>query len=252
MPDPSQLPYLLRLLEDESEVIQGEIIKHLMAFGPGLREELRKLPPEELHVREETIEKVLHQYQGEWLRQQWRHWFDIQDDRAKLEKAFSLLAEFQNGLEYNQELKTLFDSLAKEYRSKHEKADILQLSQFLFQEKGFVGDADYGNLQNNNIVQTITQKKGSAIILSCIYILTGWRLGLTIGGCSVPGHFMASANYHGRKIFVDCANHGQVLKAVEVIRMNTAMGNVQEAIHEIPRARFAPLRRPRRHLRPTP
>ncbi|HLE33186.1 MAG TPA: hypothetical protein VJB38_11320, partial [Bacteroidota bacterium] len=42
-PDPKQLPHLLRLLDDDSPVVQETIVKELLAFGPSLQRELERL-----------------------------------------------------------------------------------------------------------------------------------------------------------------------------------------------------------------
>ena len=44
MPDPEQLPHLLRLLDDESTTVQKAVAEALSAFGPSLEQELAQLP----------------------------------------------------------------------------------------------------------------------------------------------------------------------------------------------------------------
>ena len=47
MPDPTQLPYLLRLFDDDSPIVQSAVAEALYAFGNSLEKELAKLaePP---------------------------------------------------------------------------------------------------------------------------------------------------------------------------------------------------------------
>ena len=49
MPDPEQIPHLLRLLDDESETVRKAVADALSAFGPSLEQELAQLaePPDE-------------------------------------------------------------------------------------------------------------------------------------------------------------------------------------------------------------
>ena len=49
MPDPEQIPHLLRLLDDESATVQKAVADALSAFGPSLEQELAQLaePPDE-------------------------------------------------------------------------------------------------------------------------------------------------------------------------------------------------------------
>ena len=44
MPDSAQIPYLLRLIDDESEGVRNAVARALAAFGPSLEEELVRLP----------------------------------------------------------------------------------------------------------------------------------------------------------------------------------------------------------------
>lgn len=53
MPDPSQIPHLLRLIDDESEPVRQAVANALAAFGPSLPQELARLakPPDEAQMR---------------------------------------------------------------------------------------------------------------------------------------------------------------------------------------------------------
>lgn len=53
MPDSTQIPYLLRLVDDESEGVRNAVAKALAAFGPALDGELARLsqPPSKEHMR---------------------------------------------------------------------------------------------------------------------------------------------------------------------------------------------------------
>ncbi|MBT3605434.1 MAG: heat shock protein HspQ [Candidatus Latescibacteria bacterium] len=44
MPDTSQLPHLLKLLDDDSETVRQSVAQALRAFGPYLKNELAQLP----------------------------------------------------------------------------------------------------------------------------------------------------------------------------------------------------------------
>lgn len=44
MPDTSQLPYLIKLLDDDSEIVRQSVTEALRAYGPQLESELAQLP----------------------------------------------------------------------------------------------------------------------------------------------------------------------------------------------------------------
>ena len=43
MADPNQIPHLIKLLDDESSDIRETVVKELEAYGPTLKEELKKM-----------------------------------------------------------------------------------------------------------------------------------------------------------------------------------------------------------------
>lgn len=61
MPDPTQLPHLLKLLDDDSETVQKSLTAAFAAFGPDLERELANLsdPPDEQILRQ--IRNLIHQ-----------------------------------------------------------------------------------------------------------------------------------------------------------------------------------------------
>ena len=53
MPDPTQIPHLLRLIDDESEPVRQAVANALAAFGPSLPQELARLavPPSDTQMQ---------------------------------------------------------------------------------------------------------------------------------------------------------------------------------------------------------
>jgi len=219
--DPKKLPYLLKLLDDESETVQKVLFEELKAFGLSLEDELNKLSPQPTAYQKKLIHKLFENQQRSWLKESWMSWMDIENEKEKLEAAFHLLSEFQNGILYKEKLKTLLDGLAREYRQVCIENNTYELAHFLFKDKGFKGASkDYYNPQNSNLVYCIKEKKGIPISLCCIYMLVGKRTGLKIDGCNLPGHFMAKTVFKGKDVLVDCFNEGNILEESQVISAN--------------------------------
>lgn len=219
MTDPKQIPYLIKLLDDDSEDIRREVTRQLLSFGPLLKEELARLPAEVFRHHAGLLGPVLVDLQRGWLRQKWQGWFSVSDDKEKLEAALSLLADFQLGaqLEYPETLSRMLDRLAVEYRLKYLENDSLQLARFLFKDCGLAGEKDeYYHPLNSNLKYVIKQKRGLPISLCCVYMLVGRRLGLTVEGYNFPGHFMASIENRGEAVLVDCFNGGSLIRRDEV------------------------------------
>jgi hypothetical protein len=210
VPDPKNLKYLVKLLDDESETVQETVMKELASFGAELQTELTRqnivLDPQQKRV----LQDFLADQNQQWIQENWPRWFALDDDREKLETAMSLLAEFQYERNYPVPLTLLLDQLAEEYTCTYPTKDSLCLSEFLFEIKNLRGaDVDYNNPMNSNLNYVIEKKRGIPISLACIYILVGRRLGMEIHGLNFPGHFLTRANSGNKNFIVDCFNHGK-------------------------------------------
>ncbi len=139
MSDPKQLSYLLKLLDDESSTVRQSILSQLRAFGPDLEPELMRQniapSPDELRI----MRDVLEEHRRTWLRLRWPSWFEIEDDKEKLEAAMSLIAEFMHGRMYHVSLKRLLDQLTLDYHALYGNGDAKKLARFLFQDYELAG-----------------------------------------------------------------------------------------------------------------
>ena len=210
----SNLPFLLKLLDDESPVVQAALVEEFTALGPRLEEELVRL---ELTVTGDEYRRI-----GELqeagrrikLKNAWPTWLRHSDEKHRIEVAHGLLADYLDPLHRTGRLTELLDELAEEYRRSDELADSFRLAKFLFQEMDFQGSrSDYYNPANSNLVHVIEHRQGIPISLACIYMLVGRRIGVEIDGCNFPGHFLARATMGDRVMLVDCFNGGRLIEA---------------------------------------
>ena len=80
----------------------------------------------------------------------------------------------------------------------------VSLDQYLFQDNGFHGSRfDYYHRANSYLNRVIDDREGLPITLCVLYIELGQRLGLTIEGVGLPGHFIVR--------HVDNMNHSQLI-----------------------------------------
>ena len=222
MPDPNQLPHLIRLLDDDSEVVRETVVKELEAFGPALQEELEGMSENVTPEEREALLDVLGKHRRKCLRENWASWFTLPDEKQQLETALGLIADFQNGRNYPSKLSSLLDGLAEEYKLRPKSGDRKRpgqtpdggLAHFLFIERRLSGAPhhDYYNPRNSNLVYAIERTRGLPITLASIYILVGYRLGLSIEGCNFPGHFLSIVHTGNSRTIVDCFNGGRVLR----------------------------------------
>lgn len=233
MTDPKNIPHLIKLLDDDSEHIRTNVIKELAAFGPNLKEELRKIKISYSPLQRDYIESILQTQKMLWLKRVWFNWFNIKNDYQKLELALSMVSDYLSSYQpWN--LKEYLDDLSFTFQETYPKRDPRNLARFLFEDKGLKGDEeDYFNPQHSNLMYCIEEKKGNPISLACIYMLVGRRLGFTINGCNFPGHFLTKLLYRGRVVYVDCFSSGQFIHKEDLIQIKEeTIGDLDNILNE--------------------
>lgn len=222
MKNATQLPHLIRLLDDDSEVVQAEVAKALAAYGPWLDAELSQLEKPLDQTEKDRIGQLLRLHNHLLLKEQWETWFEVKDEKEKLEKALSILSQFQHGVTHPRSVKQLLNELAEEFLATRSICDVFELANFLFNEKGLVGSKkDFYNPLKSDLVHVIEKKEGIPISLACIYILVGKRLDLSIEGCNFPGHFLARVEGKEGYILVDCFSQGQLLHEKVIAKVDS-------------------------------
>ncbi len=110
--------------------------------------------------------------------------------------------------------RALLDSWGAEVSRRLAKADseldrIETLVEFLADEVGLRGNVeDYDNINNSLLPEVIETRLGLPITLSLVYILVGRRVGITISGAGLPGHFLIRYGPHFFDPFHDGARVG--------------------------------------------
>ena len=181
-----EIPHLIQLLEDDSEVVREQVLRELLSFGPTLDDVLRELgdqlTPAQRHL---VMQLVTSQFAAEARRAAWREWPSLPTRRAQLERAFDLLAQFQFGWTPPVHVPELLDELADAFRATGHSRDPIALNRFLFTSKRLQGDQnDYYNPLNSNLVYVLQEGKGLPISLVCIFMLVGERLGCVWKGAA--------------------------------------------------------------------
>lgn len=232
MAEPQILPYLLQLLDDESEIVREALMEEFAGFGPRLQLELARLPRPVTTAERTVIQDLLSRYNRKWLREAWKEWYEIESDKEKLERGLSLIAEFQSGPGNVKVLGSMLDELAQEFVVRKDlNKDAVTLAHFLFVEKGIKGErTDYYHPNNSNLVFVMQARRGLPISLACLYILVGHRLGLDIEGCNWPGHFFARIFVNGTLMLVDCFNEGHCIDVESFLKMQGPSRDAAQAV----------------------
>ncbi|MGH7812491.1 MAG: SirB1 family protein [Candidatus Binataceae bacterium] len=92
------------------------------------------------------------------------------------------------------------------------------LSHFLFELKGFEGNAEhFSDPRNSFLNDVINRRLGIPITLSVIYLEVGRRLGINLYGVSFPAHFLVKAVDERGELIIDPFSGGKIL-AIDEIR----------------------------------
>lgn len=95
---------------------------------------------------------------------------------------------------------------------------IAQLNHFLFEQRGFRGNAeDYYDPRNSLLSEVMDRRLGIPITLCVVYMELGWRLGLPLEGIAFPGHFLVKCQMERGVIVIDPFHAGLSLSE-EVLR----------------------------------
>jgi len=91
------------------------------------------------------------------------------------------------------------------------------LSHFLFEQKGFEGDADHKSDPRNSFLNEVLNRRlGIPITLSIIYLEVGRRLSINLYGVQFPGHFLVKAVDERGELIIDPFNGGAILGLEEI------------------------------------
>ncbi len=223
MPNSHQLPHVIKLLDDDSPIVQESIMKELTSFGPSLEQELARLNIALSEQQRQLMNNLLESYKRNWFRESWKLWKESEYDKQKLEGALTLISEFQYGHLYEVKVGTLLDQLAEEFSQKFSFGTPRELANFLFRIKAMRGamPEDYHNPLNSNLTYVIQQKRGIPLSLASIFILVGHRVGFDIEGINFPGHFLARARIGETMYIVDCFGGGRFLDERDLANLNT-------------------------------
>jgi len=221
----SQLPFLLRLVDDDSPSVRAKIAERLRAYGPGLWDEIRELNINVTDEQKQILDEIFELNRDEILVATWSSLQSLNNEYLYLENALLALAHWQDGADLTEKGRKKLDDLADDFLEIQPYPDSVALSHYLFEFRGLRGAPpdNYHNPLHSNLIYTLENGQGLPIILACVFILVGHRIGLNIEGCNFPGHFLAR---DGRRHTVfDPYNGGKVLSAREVALLVKAAPN---------------------------
>ena len=99
---------------------------------------------------------------------------------------------------------------------------LVALNKYLFEDNGFHGSRfDYYHPANSYMNRLLDDREGLPITLSVLYMELGNRLGLTIEGVGIPGHFIVRQTDGDAVTYIDPFDDGRTLTLDEVKSLAT-------------------------------
>ena len=218
----TDLPFLLRLLDDSSPVVRERVAAEIRELGAEVWTQIQTDNLPISPAQRAILEEIFSSRDEDSLRAQWAHIQAETDETLYLEQSLRALGRWQRGESDAARASASLDDLARTFLALESCPDSVALAAFLFRDGGLRGVSadDYYNPLNSNLTHVLESGAGLPITLSCIFILVGARIGLHIEGCNFPGHFLAR---DGRRHTVfDPFNGGRVLSPREVATLQKA------------------------------
>ncbi len=218
----TDLPFLLRLLDDPSPVVRERVTVKIRDLGaeiwPIIQTDQLPVSP----AQHAILTEIFSAHDESSLRAQWAQLQDETDEALYLESSLRALGRWQRGESDAARAAAMLDDLADTFLTLESCPDSVALATFLFDQNGLRGaSADhYYNPLNSNLTHVLENGGGLPITLACIFMLVGARVGLHIEGCNFPGHFLARDSR--RRTVFDPFNGGRVLSAREVATLQKA------------------------------
>ena len=227
----SDLPYLIRLLDDKDPAVRPVVRERISEMGGDISHDLAALGIDiDLKVKK-RLSRLLALGRRETLRNEWLvptcGAMALEDDWESFESILRQLSDFlHDGITLRPSLCDSLDLLVDEIHEDLPSPDANDLRQWLFVEKRFTGVAkNADSVPNYDLCHVIDNRCGNPTSLACLFMLIGRRMGAQVDGCNYPGHFLARIMIDGNPHLVDCFHGGRDFDIEALIAAHPEISN---------------------------
>ena len=232
----SDLPFLLRLLDDKDPAVRPVVREQFEKYQGDLSHDLAALG---ISVSE-SGQKCLSHWLAPGRRERlWDEWIvptgggvALADDWDSFENLLRLLGDFlHDGVSLRPALPDYLDLLTDEIRGHYSDPTPDDLRRWLF-KKNFLGVSLKADaMARFDLGYVIDRREGNATSLGCLFMLVGRRLGIRVDGCNYPGHFLCRIEAESDPCLVDCFHDGRKFDIHGLLSSNSKMSiDAQRAI----------------------
>jgi regulator of sirC expression with transglutaminase-like and TPR domain len=234
------LSNLIRLLDDDSDLVRRAVRAQLEHLRPELHQQLDLLDRPLTLAEDRIMAEMLAPSRREELEDQWMLWRQQPDENTQIEMALGQLSAFLSGWRARPRMLTeRLNQIAIEVLEAYPKLPTAhELADWLFGGRSETArlrgnSKTYYAPDNSNLLAVLDSGVGNPISLCTLYRLIGARVGLVIDGCNFPGHFLARVPSEGTLWLVDCFNRGRFMHADDVARHHPAANpGMEELVHQ--------------------
>jgi hypothetical protein len=215
----SDLPYLIRLLDDDDPKVRPVVKKRFSTYQGDISHDLAALGASISSAEKKRLSHWLEPGRRKTLMEEWivptGGGPSLGDDWDEFENLLRILADFlHDGITLRPSLPDQLDLLAEEVRESFSGASLEisadSLRYWLFVKGAFRQRPKHPDaLVYFDLCQVIDLRQGNATSLGCLYMLLARRLGVVVTGCNYPGHFLTRIEHRGRAFLVDCFHAGR-------------------------------------------
>ncbi|MBC7784003.1 MAG: transglutaminase family protein [Burkholderiales bacterium] len=97
-----------------------------------------------------------------------------------------------------------------------QQAWLAHLHQYLFEDLGYAGNSeDYYAPSNSYLPEVVETRRGLPISLALVYKAAAEKIGLTVHGVGLPGHFISALETERGTLYIDCFAGGRTMTKEE-------------------------------------
>jgi len=229
-----QLPYLLKLLDDESPETQAALAEQFFDTSGDLSDPITAMNIDLSAADRFKLSTLLRPARAQNLAADWIVPMHLNDDWESLESLLRQISDFlHDGVTLRASLSDQLDLLAEEAEHSLNEITANHLRKWLFESDRFSGDSsNYYHVANSDLCNVIEKRMGNPVSLATIFYLIGRRLDLEISTSNYPGHFLARVFHDDRVYLVDCFNSGKLIPVSELLEQHKDISvQAKHAIH---------------------
>lgn len=219
MANRAQLPYLIQLLDDDSEATRAALTKQFSHFGGDISDDIASLQVDLSPDDRFRLSGMLHPARRTTLIHEWIVPANLNDDWQSFEHLLRLLCDFMHdGITLRPSLIDSLDVLAQDIDERIPDISVNKLRKYLFADHLFTGArTNYYSIQHSDICYTLDTGKGNPLTLCVLFQLVAHRLKLDVTASNYPGHFLSRITLGGVPHLVDCYNGGRLIEINELL-----------------------------------